>query len=152
MIRIRNMRGRMGKRKWKEGEDKKEDLTSLDEIERRIKGAFIEVSVNSSRVAKVKENYELQGKRVMREKPKGYEGLIEKYAQRTEECDRAVKELSERNEDLKGSLEEINLLKMSLKKEKVIDVEGRITGIKDRLDEIISRVEIYEEFPSDEVG
>lgn len=122
----------------------------MEALENKIKNAFIEVNINLSRIKKVKENYELQKARVEREKIKGYESLMEKYVDRIEECDRAVKELKERNDDLKASFEEIIVLKTSLRKEEVIDMEGRIAEIKGRLDEIMSRVEIYEDFPPDE--
>jgi len=130
--------------------NREKELIGLEALENKIKNAFIEVNINLSRIKKVKENYELQKARVEREKIKGYESLMEKYVDRIEECDRAVKELKERNDDLKASFEEIIVLKTSLRKEEVIDMEGRIAEIKGRLDEIMSRVEIYEDFPPDE--
>jgi len=130
--------------------NREKELIGLEALENKIKNAFIEVNINLSRIKKVKENYELQKARVEREKIKGYESLMEKYVDRIKECDRAVKELKERNDDLKASFEEIIVLKTSLRKEEVIDMEGRIAEIKGRLDEIMSRVEIYEDFPPDE--
>jgi len=130
--------------------NREKELIGLEALENKIKNAFIEVNINLSRIKKVKENYELQKARVEREKIKGYESLMEKYVDRIEECDRAVKELKERNDDLKASFEEIIVLKTSLRKEEVIDMEGIIAEIKGRLDEIMSRVEIYEDFPPDE--
>lgn len=134
----------------KEAEEKKKELVGLDAMECRIKNAFIEVGINSSRIKKMKGYYELQRVRVKRERTKGYESLLKKYGDRINVCDRAVGELKGKKEDLKNSLEEIIVLKTSLKKEEVIDIEGRVMEIKNKLDEIMSRVEIYEEFPSDE--
>jgi len=130
--------------------NREKELIGLEALENKIKNAFIEVNINLSRIKKVKENYELQKARVEREKIKGYESLMEKYVDRIKECDRAVKELKERNDDLKASFEEIIVLKTSLRKEEVSDMEGRIAEIRGRLDEIMSRVEIYEDFPPDE--
>jgi chromosome segregation ATPase len=131
----------------KKSEEK--DILYLTETENKIRDMLREISVNTSRLKRTIEDYELYKNRIIRERHRNTDFLLNKYDEKIERCKNGRDDLNETKRDLKDSLEEIKVLKIDFRKEEVYDLKDQIDRIKSRIDEVLSRVEAYEVLMSD---